>query len=114
VEATSVGFTASGGRRIDWQAVRVRFSGAKRTLMRGFYVDDVYGAVIVGPAKLVSAFAAYVFDRRVIDGSVNGLGRLFAVSAAAGRRLQTGLVRTYAAAFLLGVVAILWYVAVRI
>ena len=31
----------------------------------------------------------------------------------AGRRVQTGLVRTYALAFLAGVVAILWYVAAR-
>jgi hypothetical protein len=54
-----------------------------------------------------------VFDRRVIDGTANGLGRGFSALAVAGRRVQTGLVRTYALAFLLGVVGVLWYLAVR-
>jgi NADH-quinone oxidoreductase subunit L len=99
--------------RIDWVALRVRLAGGKRTLMRGFYVDDFYSGAVVGPAKLVAAFLAYVFDRRVIDGTANGLGRGFSALAVAGRRVQTGLVRTYALAFLLGVVGVLWYLAVR-
>lgn len=99
--------------RIDWQALRVRFSGAKRALQRGFYVDDFYGGAVVGPAKLGSAFLAYVVDKRVVDGAANGLGRLFASLAGVGRGVQTGFVRNYALAFLLGAVAILWYLAVR-
>jgi NADH-quinone oxidoreductase subunit L len=98
---------------IDWQALRVRLGGAKRTLQRGFYVDDFYGGAVVGPAKLGSAFLAYVLDRRIVDGAANGLGRLFAVTAGVGRRVQTGFVRNYALAFLLGAVAILLYLAVR-
>jgi NADH-quinone oxidoreductase subunit L len=99
--------------RIDWQALRVRFGGAKGTLQRGFYVDDFYGGVVVGPAKLGSAFVAYVFDKRIVDGAANGLGRVFAISALVGRRVQTGFVRNYALAFLLGAVGILLYLAVR-
>jgi NADH-quinone oxidoreductase subunit L len=99
--------------RIDWQAIRVRYAGAKRAMMQGFYVNDVYGGAIVAPAKLASAFAAYVFDKRIVDGAINGIGIAFAGLAAMGRRVQTGLVRSYALAFLLGAVAILWYVAVR-
>jgi len=52
-------------------------------------------------------------DRRIIDGAGNVLANLFARAASAGRRLQTGIVRTYALAFFLGVVAILCYLAVR-
>jgi NADH-quinone oxidoreductase subunit L len=99
--------------RIDWQALRIRFGGAKRALQRGFYVDDFYGGAVVGPAKLVSAFLAYAVDKRVVDGAANGLGRLFALVAGAGRGIQTGFVRNYALAFLLGAVGILWYLAVR-
>jgi len=99
--------------RIDWQALRIRFGGAKRTLQRGFYVNDFYGGAVVGPAKLGAAFLAYVLDKRIVDGAANGIGRLFAVSAGAGRRIQTGFVRNYALAFLLGAVAVLLYLAVR-
>jgi NADH-quinone oxidoreductase subunit L len=99
--------------RIDWVALRVRLGGLKRGLMRGFYVNDVYSEVVVGPAKLASAFTAYVFDHRVIDGTVNGIGRLVVSAARVGRRAQTGLVRNYALAFLIGAVAVLWYLAVR-
>jgi NADH-quinone oxidoreductase subunit L len=99
--------------RIDWMALRARFGGAKRALQRGLYVDDFYGGALVGPAKLGSAFAAYVVDRRVIDGAANGVGVVVAGAARAGRRVQTGLVRNYALGVLLGVAALLAYVAVR-
>jgi NADH-quinone oxidoreductase subunit L len=99
--------------RIDWIALRERFGRAKRTLLRGFYLDDLYGGVVVRPAKLGSAFAAYVIDKRVVDGAVTGIGRLTTAAAGVGRRVQTGLVRNYALAFLLGVVGLLWYLAAR-
>jgi NADH-quinone oxidoreductase subunit L len=100
--------------RLDWLAVRQRFAGVKRALLSGFYLNDVYSNVVVGPAKAAAAFAAYVFDKRVIDGAVEGIGRLVASAAVVGRRVQTGLVRTYALAILLGAVGVLWYVAVRV
>ena len=99
--------------RIDWIALRGRFAGPKRAALRGFFVDDAYANLIVGPAKAGSAFLAYVFDRRVIDGAANGLGRLFSATAGTGRRLQTGFVRSYALAVLLGAVGLLWYLGVR-
>ena len=76
--------------------------------------DTVYSAVIATPGKAVAAFLAYVFDQRVIDGAVTWVGRGVTGLAAVGRKAQTGMVRTYALAFLVGVVAILWYVAARI
>jgi len=99
--------------RIDWVALRMRFGRVKRTFLHGFYVNDVYSNVIVGPAKAAAAFTAFVFDRRVIDGTINGIGTAFGALARTGRRVQTGLVRNYALGILLGTVAILWYLAVR-
>ncbi len=107
----AVGWFLYGSGRIDWRALRARFSGVQRTLARGFYVDDAYGAVLVTPGKAASAFTAYVFDNRVVDGAVNGLGWLFGRAASRGRRVQTGLVRTYALGFLLGAVLLLLVVA---
>jgi NADH-quinone oxidoreductase subunit L len=102
-----------GSGRIDWIALRMRFAGWKRAAMRGFYVDDVYGAAIGGPGRLGSAFLAYVVERRVVDGATNGLATIIGTVAATGRRVQSGLVRVYALAFLVGVVGILGYLAVR-
>ena len=100
-------------RWVDWTALRVRLRLLHVTLAKGFFVDDAYGALLVLPGKAASAFLAYVFDLRVIDGAVNGLGRAFGGLAGAGRRLQSGLVRTYALAFLAGVVALILVVVVR-
>jgi NADH-quinone oxidoreductase subunit L len=99
--------------RFDWQALRARFAGARRSLSHGFYVNDVYGGAIVSPAKAGSAFLAYVVDDRLIDGSVNGIGGAFRQLARAGRLAQSGLVRRYALAFAAGAVGILIFVAVR-
>jgi NADH-quinone oxidoreductase subunit L len=108
-----VGWFVYGGRFLDWTALRVRLGWLHTTLARGWYLDDIYGALLVLPGKAASAFVAYVFDQRVVDGAVNGLGVAVARLAGAGRRVQSGLVRTYALGFLLGAVALLVFVLVR-
>jgi NADH-quinone oxidoreductase subunit L len=110
----ALGWLVYGSGRIDWVALRVRFAGAQRFLAHGWYVDDVYSAVLVAPGKAGAEFLASVVDRRVIDGAVNGVGQLFQWAASRGRRLQTGLVRNYGLAFLVGVVLIFVYVGVRL
>jgi NADH-quinone oxidoreductase subunit L len=102
-----------GSGRVDWQAMRARFGGVRRALNRGLYVDDAYGALLVAPGKAAAGFSADVLDLRVLDGAVNGIGRAFLRLAGVGRRLQTGLVRTYALAFLLGAAALVFLVVVR-
>jgi NADH-quinone oxidoreductase subunit L len=101
-----------GSRRIDWVALRVRFASLKRASMSGFYVDDAYGMVLGDGGKLLAAAIA-AFDQRGIDGLVGLIARGTGMLAVAGRRLQTGLVRTYALAFLAGVVGILWFLVGR-
>jgi NADH-quinone oxidoreductase subunit L len=109
----ALGLLVYGSRWVDWTALRMRLSWVHRTLEKGFFVDDVYGALLVLPGKAASAFTAYVFDQRVIDGAVNGLGETFRRLAGLGRRVQTGLVRSYALAFLLGAVALVLVLVVR-
>ncbi len=103
-----------GSGRIDWVALRARLSGLQRFLARGWYFDDAYAATLVTPGKAGSAFLAYVFDERVIDGAVNEIGHVTTALASVSRRVQTGLVRNYALAFLLGVVAVLVYFGFRL
>jgi NADH-quinone oxidoreductase subunit L len=102
-----IGWLVYGSGVVDWVGLRRRFAGLRRALARGWYVEDFYSAVLVLPGKAVSAFLAYVFDLRVIDGAVNGIGLAFSRLAAAGRRVQSGFVRTYALAFFLGAVGVL-------
>ncbi|HZA60993.1 MAG TPA: proton-conducting transporter membrane subunit, partial [Actinomycetota bacterium] len=109
----TVGWAVYGGRVLDWVGLRIRLGWLHRTLARGWYVDDVYGALLVLPGKAASAFLAYVFDQRFIDGAVNGLGNTVGRLAGTGRRVQSGLVRTYALGFLLGAVALLVFVLAR-
>jgi NADH-quinone oxidoreductase subunit L len=109
-----LGWYVYGSGRFDWAALRARFASAHRFLQRGWYIDDAYGAILVTPGKAVSAFSAYVFDQRVLDAGVNGLGRSVAALAGVGRRVQSGFVRTYALAFLLGAVATLLFVVLRL
>jgi NADH-quinone oxidoreductase subunit L len=109
----ALGWGVYGSARVDWQRVRERFGGLRRTLAHGFYVDDAYGRGLVLPAKAVSSFAASTLDARLIDGAVDGLGRVVIRLATAGRRVQSGLVRTYALAFLLGAVALVLVLVVR-
>ncbi|MBI3649399.1 MAG: NADH-quinone oxidoreductase subunit L [Actinobacteria bacterium] len=103
-----------GSGKVDWLALRVRLSPLHRFLERAWYVDDAYGAWLGTPGKAAAAFAAYVLDARVIDGFVNGVGIATNALAAAGRRIQTGFVRNYALAFLVGAVGILLYVGLKI
>ncbi|HEX9716351.1 MAG TPA: proton-conducting transporter membrane subunit, partial [Actinomycetota bacterium] len=110
----AMGWLVYGSGRIDWVALRVRFAGIHRFLAHGWYVDDAYSTSLVAPGKAGAAFLTSVVDQRVIDGAVNGVGQLFQWAASRGRRLQTGLVRNYGLAFLVGVVVIFVYVGVRL
>jgi NADH-quinone oxidoreductase subunit L len=101
-----------GSGRIDWVALRVRFAGLKRASMRAFYVDDAY-AMVLGDGGKLAAAALAAFDRRGVDGVVESIARGTGLLAGWGRRVQTGLVRTYALAFLAGVVGVLWFLMAR-
>ena len=52
-------------------------------------------------------------DRDVIDGAVNGLGRVFRSAGGGLRRVQTGLVRNYALAIVFGAVLLVVFVSTR-
>lgn len=80
-----------------------RFPRIYRVLVGKYYVDEFYNAVIVRPAVRGGELVYGHFDLRIVDGALN---RSAAAANAAGRvlsRLQTGLIKDYALAFLLGI-----------
>ena len=103
-----------GSGRVDWLALRVRLAPVHRLFANGWYVDQYYSALLVAPGKAVAAFTAFRFDMGFIDGIVNGIGSAARRLAGLARNVQTGFVRTYAAAVFVGAVAILVYVGLRL
>jgi NADH-quinone oxidoreductase subunit L len=108
-----VGWFVWGSGRVDWMAFRERLARGRRFLGRGWYVDDAYARGLVPVAALGARFLAFGVDSRVVDGLVNATGGLVTWVSRIGRRVQTGLVRNYALAFLLGAVALFVYVGFR-
>jgi NADH-quinone oxidoreductase subunit L len=82
-------------------------------LQRAYFLDDVYDAVIGRPGQAFATFCATVIDTKVIDGAVNGVGRLARSAAGGLRRVQTGFVRQYALGIVLGLVVLLAWMASR-
>jgi len=82
-------------------------------LRRAYFLDDIYDALIGRPGQAFARFCATVVDTEVIDGAVNGVGRLARASGTGLRRLQTGFVRQYALGIVVGVVGLLAWMAVR-
>jgi NADH-quinone oxidoreductase subunit L len=82
------------------------------TWEEAYRVDDIYGRAIVSPGRRAAEVAAFNVDLPVIDGAVNGVGRLVRGLGDWARPLQTGFVRSYAALFLAGtVVVVIWLVS---
>lgn len=67
---------------IPWDRERVMalLKPIHRALLRRLYIDDFYIAVLVKPAFFISRILAD-FDLRVIDGAVNGVGRVTVITS---------------------------------
>ena len=78
-----------------------------------YYVDEAYMEVIVKPLRALAGLLSDVVEERGIDRAVDGLAKAVGLAGEGVRRLQTGLVRNYALAMLLGVVAIVAYLVLR-
>jgi len=80
-------------------------------LTNKYYVDEIYDAVIVWPIVDASREFLWKFvDVFIIDGAVNGTGRLVQGAAGGLKRMQTGYVRTYAGWILFGgILIVAWF-----
>jgi NADH-quinone oxidoreductase subunit L len=82
-------------------------------LQNGWYIDSSISAFMGGPGE--EGFeATAAFDRGLIDGGVNGVGRLTRWGSAQLRLLQTGYVRTYALMVAVGSVLLLAFFLSRV
>jgi NADH-quinone oxidoreductase subunit L len=96
------------------RALYQRFRPVVDAARNKFYVDQIYGKAIVLPGKALARFAADVVDARWIDGFITGIGRATTGFSEGFRRVQTGYVRSYALVFLVGAVAVLSVLVLRV
>jgi NADH-quinone oxidoreductase subunit L len=82
-----------------------RFSFLYRLLQNKYYIDEIYQFGVRSIMFVVSKGLAW-FDRRVVDGAVNGVGWIVVKSGEGLRRLQVGRVQAYLLAFFVGLVII--------
>jgi len=78
-----------------------------------WWIDELYDFLVVHRYQQLSRFLAQPVEQGVIDGFANDLGRGTQWAAEKLRGLQTGYVRSYALAVLLGAVVILGYILLR-
>ena len=102
-----------GLRPVRGQSIGLARNPLHAFLLRKYYVDELYDALFVQPLLRLSTWCARAFDLGLIDGIVNGLGRLVTGSAQRMRRIQTGFVMNYAFGILLGAVAVVAFVLSR-
>jgi NADH-quinone oxidoreductase subunit L len=72
-----------------------------------FWHDYFHNTVLVKGFNAIAGFLSQPFDLGIIDGIVNGVGRVARWASGRLRTTQTGYVRTYAITFLLGVVLVI-------
>ncbi len=75
-----------------------------------YYIDELYEVLFVKTLMKGSRLLWKWVDAFIIDGVVNGTGRLAQLIAKLGQNVQTGNVNTYALSIVLGVMALLtWF-----
>ena len=110
------------------ERLAAQWAGAHRTLSHKYYVDELYDATVIS-GTMASGRGLWTFDRKVVDGVVNGSGWLTLISSWLSgltdryvvdgavnlvgwvaqessywfRRLQTGLVQNYALLMVFGI-----------
>ena len=82
-------------------------------VLHKYYVDEVLILIVIQPALWIGRTATRLLERDALDGGSRSFGKLFLSASRSLRRLQTGYVRNYALAIMIGVLLIIVYYAVR-
>ncbi len=99
-----------GGKAGRAERLRVRFAGLHRWLSGKYFIDELYERVIGRPLVWLSERVFLnLGDRKLLDGTLNGLGALGQRGAGALSRVQSGNLQRYVWFVLIGIVgALLW------
>ena len=94
-----------------YQAETSENTGVAKLLENKWYVDELYDAVIVNPLSSLAVFFKNIVEKNVIDGAVNGVGKLVAYSSRQLRLVQSGQVGNYVLIMVLAIVVfiLVWF-----
>jgi NADH-quinone oxidoreductase subunit L len=76
--------------------------GFGKILQNKWYVDDIYQLLIVRPLQNVAGFLNKIVESKIIDGAVNGVGKLINYGSRQMRWLQSGQVGAYVLLMVIG------------
>src|SRR5690606_21181229 len=79
-------------------------AGFGKVLAHRWYVDELYQKIIINPLDRLAIFFRDVFEKSVVDGIVNGVGRLVNYGSRQLRLLQSGQVGSYVLLMVLAMV----------
>ena len=86
-------------------------TGIKKWMANKWYVDELYQAVIIQPLHIFSVLLKNIVEKNIIDGAVNGVGKLVHYGARQFRLIQSGQVGNYLLFMILSIVVFLliWF-----
>jgi NADH-quinone oxidoreductase subunit L len=102
-----------GLRRANEEPLDARLGAGAAVFGHAYYYDETIARAVDGPGRGFASWLDRVVDRRVIDGTVDGIGGLVKRGARALAHVQDGLVRRYALGIAVGVAGLLLYVVMR-
>jgi NADH-quinone oxidoreductase subunit L len=102
-----------GLRRPDEDPGLARLGVTGRLFGHAYHFDETIARLVSGPVTRFSDWLDRTVDAGIIDGAVNGTGRVFRNLGGGLRRVQTGLVRNYALGVVLGAAGLLLFMLVR-
>jgi NADH-quinone oxidoreductase subunit L len=97
-----------------WRDLKVGARFESKFFEHVWYWDDFYDATIGRPLTQMAVFDDTVVEPKVIDGAVTGVAVLIRNSAEGLRKIQSGFVRQYALAMVLGFAVIIVYLVARV
>ncbi len=74
-----------------------------------FYFDEIYDTLIRKPLDILSGFFYRIFDNKIVDGIVNGLGWGTSEASKGLRLVQSGNVGFYIFMMVVGIISLLLY-----
>lgn len=88
-------------------AIQQRFGSLYEVWTDKYNFDEAYEKTIINPVASFSEKVLAVFDIKIVDGLVNAIGGVVRFFGSLLRFVQTGVIQTYAIAFVIGVILVI-------
>ena len=82
-------------------------TGFGKVLVNKWYVDELYDKLILNPVQKFAGFLNNIFEKYIVDGVVNGVGKLVHYGSRQLRLIQSGQVGSYVLLMVLSIVLLL-------